>query len=155
MFASNKQKEVTTMLTNWPMLRDREWRDWRDWFDGFDRFFRGWFDDDMLMRADMQEKDDKYVLDIDLPGFEKENISITLNDGYLVVFAKMDQADEENKKGRYIRRERRYGEYTRSFYVGDIEEGDIKASFKNGVLRVTFPKEGIRKLQSGKSIKID
>ena len=99
------------------------------------------------MKTDIQEKDNNYVLDMDLPGYEKEDIKAQLKDGYLTITAQKNTSnDDKDEKGNYIRRERYCGKCSRSFYVGDgIKEEDIKANFKNGILQLTFPKEVARK----------
>ncbi len=108
-----------------------------------------------LMRTDIKEKGDNYVIDVDLPGYEKDNIEIELENGYLKVTAKVNQnIDDENEK--YIHKERFYGECSRSFYVGDnIKEEDIKAGFKNGILSLTVPKNEQKKIEEKKFIQID
>lgn len=128
-----------------------------DLFDGFDGFFRGLWDDDEVMRTDVKEEEKEFVLDIDLPGYDKENISLSLENGYLLVSAKKtEEVKEEDKKGRYLRRERRCGSVSRSFFVGEVlKEEDIRASFKNGVLQVSFPKEAPKKLEEKKVIAIE
>lgn len=117
-------------------------------FDLFDDFF----DDDFfinrkeknIMKTDIVEKKDKYVLNIDLPGFEKENINISLNKGYLTIAAKSEKSNIESNEDKYIRQERTYGECSRSFYLGeDINENDIEAEFKNGILIINIPKKEI------------
>ncbi|MCR5802413.1 MAG: Hsp20/alpha crystallin family protein [Lachnospiraceae bacterium] len=98
---------------------------------------------DRLMKTDVKEQDNEYEVDIDLPGFNKEEIGLDLNNGYLTVSASksLDQ-DEKEKKGRLIRQERYMGSMQRSFYVGDaVTEEDIKASFKHGVLTLEIPKK--------------
>ena len=113
-------------------------------FDLFDNFF----DEDFfpkrehnLMKTDIKEKKDKYEIVMDLPGYEKENIDLELNDGYLMISAKVEKEDNADEE-KFVRRERFYGECTRSFYVGDdITEEDIKAEFKNGTLKVDVPKK--------------
>lgn len=113
-------------------------------FDLFDNFF----DDDLftrktntLMKTDIKEKKDKYLVEVDLPGFSKENINLSLKNGYLAISAKMEK-DDKDEEEKYVRRERFYGECSRSFYVGDdITEEDIKAEFKNGILKIDIPKK--------------
>lgn len=91
------------------------------------------------MRCDIYEKDGDYHMEIDIPGFKKEDISIDCDNGYLTVSAeKTFEENDETKK--YIRRERSYGKYQRSFYVGDIDSSKIKAEFKHGILKITVPK---------------
>ena len=110
-----------------------------------------------LMKTDIQEKDDKYILDMDLPGYDKEDIKAQLKDGYLTITAQKNTSNEDKEeKGNYIRRERYCGKCSRSFYVGDsIKEEDIKASFNNGILELTFPKEVPQKEEEMKYITID
>ena len=96
-----------------------------------------------LMKTDVKEKDGNYELDIDLPGFKKEDVTIQLENGYLTITATkgMDK-DENDDKGGYIRKERWFGNCSRSFYVGDsIRSEDIKAKMEDGILHVTLPKE--------------
>lgn len=94
-----------------------------------------------LMRTDIRETEDQYLLMIDLPGFKKEDIQVTVEDDCLTITAaKAAAAEQENV--RYLRRERYAGPLKRAFYVGEgIEQGDIKAQFQNGVLRLTIPKQ--------------
>lgn len=120
----------------------------RNSFDLFDNFFG---DDDFflkkehnMMKTDIKEKKDKYEIKMDLPGYEKDNIDISLNDGYLMVSAKVEKEDNSGDDEKFVRRERFYGECSRSFYVGDsIKEEDIDAEFKNGTLRIDVPKKEI------------
>ena len=111
--------------------------------------------DSKLMRTDIKEKGGNYIIDIDLPGYEKGNIEIELENGYLKVNAKVNKnIDDQNEK--YIHKERFYGECSRSFYVGDnVKEEDIKAGFKNGILSLTFPKNEQKKVEEKKYIQID
>ena len=110
-----------------------------------------------LMKTDIQEKDDKYILDMDLPGYDKEDIKAQLKDGYLTISAQKNTSNDDNdEEGNYIRRERYCGKCSRSFYVGDsIKEEDIKANFNNGILELTFPKEVPQKEEEIKYITID
>ena len=131
----------------------------RNDFDLFDEIFDDPFFsrvDTKLMRTDIKEKKDSYVVNVDLPGYEKEDIKIEINNGYLTVTAERTNSDEEKEEGRYIRKERYSGQCSRSFYVGDnIKEEDIKASFKNGTLKLTFPKNDQPKLEGKKYIDIE
>lgn len=105
-----------------------------------DPFFEG--NDGKLMRTDIKETNNKYLIDIDLPGYEKENIKIEVENGYLIVNAKIDSNKEEKEEGKYVRQERYMGECSRSFYVGeDVEAEDVKASFRNGTLKLEVPKK--------------
>lgn len=96
-----------------------------------------------LMNTDVQDLGNEYQLDIELPGYNKEDIRAELKNGYLTIYAdKQDSKEVEKENGRYIRRERYSGKCRRSFYVGDaLREEDVRASFNNGVLRIVFPKE--------------
>lgn len=121
--------------------------------DWFDQVFRSPFfanvDGDGSMRTDIQELDEKYLLNIDIPGFEKEDIKAELKDGYLTVMAEKNESNEEkDKAGNYIRRERYYGKCQRSFYVGDgITQEDIKGAFKNGTLSLEIPKKDAKQIE--------
>lgn len=131
----------------------------RNDFDLFDEMFGIDFfpkNSKNLMKTDIREKKDKYIIDIDLPGFEKENINLSLNNGYLEVSAKVDSSNKEEEEERFVRQERFFGECSRSFYVGDnLEEEDISAEFKNGILKIEVPKkEEEKKLPEAKHIEI-
>lgn len=111
-----------------------------------------------MMRTDIKETDSAFELDIDLPGFSKEDVSVDLKDGYLSINAKTSKETEnKDEKGTYVRKERFSGTCSRTFYVGeDIEENDVKAKFENGVLTIDVPKKQEQpKLESGRSIAID
>ncbi len=96
-----------------------------------------------LMKTDIKEKKDKYVLDMDLPGFDKENINLSLNNGYLNIHAKVDKENKDEEE-KFVHQERFHGECSRSFYIGDdVTEDEIKADFKNGILKVEIPKKQI------------
>ena len=122
----------------------------------FDDFFEFPFYDDKaekklyghhaanLMKTDIQEHDDGYTLEMDLPGFKKDEIKIELNNGYMTISAAkgLDEDEKDKKSGKYIRRERYTGSCQRSFYVGeDVTEEDIKAEFKHGILKLFVPKK--------------
>lgn len=95
-----------------------------------------------MMKTDIKENADEYKLEMDLPGFTKDEINVSLEDGYLTVSAAKGAADEDEKKSKYIRRERYAGACQRTFYVGDdVSEDDIKCKFKHGVLKITIPKK--------------
>lgn len=94
------------------------------------------------MKCDIYEKDGKYHIEMDIPGFKKEEISVETKDGYLTITAeKKDEVNEDDKEKNYIRRERTYGKYQRSFYLGDLDEEKIDASFENGMLKIEVPKK--------------
>lgn len=95
-----------------------------------------------LMKTDIKEDDDKYIFDIDLPGYNKEDIKISMENGYLTIEGKHeDNQEQKDEKGTYLRRERRCGEIARSYYVGEVNEDKIEASFKNGVLTINVFKQ--------------
>lgn len=124
----------------------------------FDLFGDDFFRDDFfkseknnLMKTDIKETENSYILDIDLPGYKKEDIKVDLTDGYLTINAKTSNEKEDKEKGKFVRRERFMGECSRSFYVGeDIKEEEIKASFKNGILNLEVPKEKPEEKKSDK-----
>ena len=122
----------------------------RNHFDLFDEMFRDQFFDgseSKVMKTDIKEKKDKYLIDIDLPGYEKEDIKMEISDGYLTVHASVNkEVDDEKEKGKYVRKERYVGECSRSFYVGEnVKEEEIKAKFKNGTLTIEVPKKDDKK----------
>ena len=96
-----------------------------------------------VMRTDIRETDTGYELDIDLPGYKKEDVQAELKDGYLTITAKTENSnDEKDANGKYIRRERYSGTCSRAFYVGeDITQQDIGARFENGILKLSVPKK--------------
>ena len=122
----------------------------RNHFDLFDEMFRDPFfegSESKVMKTDIKEKKDKYLIDIDLPGYEKEDIKMEISDGYLTVHASVNkEVDDEKEKGKYVRKERYVGECSRSFYVGEnVSEDEIKAKFKNGTLTIEVPKKDDKK----------
>ena len=110
-----------------------------------------------IMKTDIKEKTDKYLIDIELPGYQKENIKIDVEDGYLTVHAEINSDNEEKEEGKFVRRERYVGSCSRSFYVGnEVKSEDIKASFKNGILKIEVPKKEYKKeLPEKKYIQIE
>ena len=108
-----------------------------------------------LMKTDVRETEDSYELDVDLPGFKKDEIQVDLKDGYLTIqAAKGLDKDEEDKKGKYIRQERYVGSYSRSFYVGDVEPQDISAKYEDGILKLSMPKHVKKELPRSTTIAI-
>ncbi len=91
------------------------------------------------MKCDIYEKDGDYHIEIDIPGFDKKDIKVECDNGYLTVTAKKDEEAEDKSKN-YIRRERSYGKYQRSFYIGDMDSNEIRAKFKHGMLKIIVPK---------------
>ena len=97
--------------------------------------------DENRMKCDIYEKDNTYHVEMDLPGFNKEDIKVELNNGNLTISAeKSDDKEEKDEDKKYIRRERTYGKFSRSFYLGDVNEDAIDASFNNGTLTISIPK---------------
>jgi HSP20 family protein len=116
-----------------------------------DPFFGSLFDDfgdfklkNNIMKSDIYEEDKNYVIEIDVPGFKKEDVCVDYEDGYLTITAKQEEEKNEDSKN-YIKRERHYGEMSRSYYIGEIEEDKINAKFKDGTLKLIFPKEEPKK----------
>ena len=135
-----------------------------DWMDfPFDRDFWGRKNPlygknaNKIMKTDIREHDGGYELDVDLPGFKKDEINVELENGYLTISAaKGLDKDEQDKKGKYIRRERYAGAMQRSFYVGDeVTQEDIKARFEDGILRVSIPKKDAQAAETKKTIAIE
>lgn len=123
-------------------------------FGPFGSIFRPFLDGGVEARADLKVAGENYVLEMDLPGLDKKDISVFLKDGYLNITASKNEQAESGGNDKYIRRERRCGSVSRSFYVGDLEEDKISAAYVNGVLTVTFPKERPEK-DGKKKINID
>ena len=109
------------------------------------------------MKTDVRETDSGYEVDIDLPGFKKHEINIQLDNGYLSISAaKGLDKDEQDKEGKYIRKERYAGSMSRSFYVGNaITQDDIKAKYESGILRLSVPKKAAEEIESAKRIAIE
>ena len=110
-----------------------------------------------LMKTDVRETDNTYELDVDLPGFKKDEVQLDLKDGYLTISAaKGLDNDQEDKKGKYIRQERYAGACSRSFFVGEeIEPRDVSAKFEDGILRVSLPKRVKKELPRNSTIAIE
>lgn len=121
-----------------------------------DPFFS--FHDNKVMKTDIKEHKHSFELLMDLPGFNKEDIKMNIEDGYLIIQAKTNNNNEEkDKQGRFVRKERYYGECQRSFYIGNnVTEADIRASFKNGTLKIEVPKkEEQKKIEEKHYIEIE
>ena len=110
-----------------------------------------------LMKTDVRETEGSYELDVDLPGFKKEEVNVELNNGYLTIeAAKSLDKDDTDKQGRYIRQERYAGSMSRSFYVGEgLEPKDIRAKFENGILQLSIPKSAPKQLPKTTAIAIE
>ena len=108
------------------------------------------------MKTDVRETESGYEVDIDLPGFKKDEINVELNNGYLSISAAKGLDKEEKKEGKYIRKERYAGSMSRSFYVGkDVTQEDIKAKYENGILRLSVPKKEAKPVETKKTIAIE
>ena len=121
-----------------------EYRD-RNLFNAFDNFERSFFGNSSVdlpaFRTDIRDAGDKYLLDAELPGFNKEDISLDIKDGILTITAEHNESnDQKDDKGNYIRRERRYGSFRRSFDISGIDQNTISASYQNGILELSLPK---------------
>ena len=143
-----------------------------DWFDSFDNF-PFYMDKDMnnaekklygkkagrIMKTDIKETDKGYELIVDLPGFTKDEIKASVENGYLTISAAkgLDKDEKEKESGRYIRQERYAGSCERSFYVGDaVKQEDVKAEFKHGILKLFVPKKEAEKaIEENKYIAIE
>ena len=109
-----------------------------------------------LMKTDVRETEHTYEVDMDLPGFKKDEIKLDLKDGYLTISAaKGLDKDEKDKEGKYIRQERYAGACSRSFYVGDVETKDVSARYEDGILKISLPKEAKKELPASSAIAIE
>lgn len=138
----------------WFGFNDREWKDMEKKLYGHRA--------QNVMSTDIKETETGYEMEIDLPGFRKDEVSVELNEGYLTISAAKGldkneaESEEEAKKGNYIRRERYSGACQRSFYVGEeLTREDIKASFKHGILTLTIPKKEAKQVETKKYIEIE
>lgn len=125
--------------------------------DAFDDFFRPLFYDEKLdsMKTDIKETANAYELDVEMPGFDKEDISIDVDNGYMTIRAEKKEKEESGKaEHRYVRKERSVS-CQRSYYIGDTEENDIKAKYDKGILTVTLPKKEEKKPEAKKNIAIE
>ena len=129
-------------------------------FDLLEDMFRDPFfhaEESKIMKTDIKEHENNYSIVVDLPGYNKDDIKVAVDDGYLTIHATMSSKNEEKEKGKFVRRERYFGECSRSFYVGDsITTEDIKANFKNGSLTLEVPKKVNKKeLPNKKYVQIE
>lgn len=111
-----------------------------------------------LMKTDVRETDDAYEVDIDLPGFKKDEVTAQLNDGYITISASkgLDKDEKDKKSGKYIRKERYAGSMSRSFYVGeDVTQDEISAKFENGILQLKVPKKTNKAVEGKNYIAIE
>ena len=106
-------------------------------------------------QTDVLDKGDRYVIESELPGFEKKDINIDIENGYLTVRAEHKEETEKKEEGRYLRRERHYGSFSRSFDLSDIQEDQIKASYDNGLLTLTLPKKAPTSKPTSRRIELE
>ena len=112
--------------------------------------------EERLMRTDIKDKGDNYEVQVELPGYNKDNISINIEDGYLNIHAKIEKNEEKKDDEKFVRKERFYGECSRSFYIGeDVLEDSIKAKFTDGILTIDIPKKQIEDKKTSKCIEIE
>ena len=133
-----------------------------DFFNDFD-MFPGWSGRNPLygkharnmMKTDVRETENTYEVDVDLPGFQKDEIHLELRDGYLTISASKGlDKDQKDKEGKYIRQERYAGAMSRSFYVGDIQPEQISAKYEDGILKISLPKQEKKELPKSTTIAI-
>lgn len=131
--------------------------------DSFDRMFDDafhnfWGGNELAtfdaFKTDVIDQGDKYLLQAELPGFDKSDINIDLKDNLLTISASHKEEKDEEDKNKYIRRERYYSSYSRSFRVDGVEAGDIDASYNNGILEVSFPKKDLTAKEEVKRIEV-
>ena len=113
--------------------------------DPFDALWNSFFNNvrehsEIVFRTDVKEKDDKYIIDAELPGMNKDDIKVEMENNYLTITANNENYEEEEKEG-YIRKERKRGSYCRSFYIENIKEDEIEAEYNDGILEIRLPKE--------------
>ena len=111
-----------------------------------------------LMKTDVRETKNSYEVDVDLPGFKKDEIKLELENGYLTISAAkgLDKDETDKETGKYIRRERYAGSTSRSFYVGNgVKNEDVHAKFENGVLRLSIPKKAAEEIEADKYVSIE
>ena len=110
-----------------------------------------------IMKTDVHETEDSYELDVDLPGFKKEEINVELHDGYLTISAtkSLDKDEADQKARRVIRQERYSGTSQRTFYVGDVKPDEVKCKYESGVLSVEVPKRDAKRVNSPHTIMIE
>lgn len=128
----------------------------------FDDFFNDPFFSDAylnrqpLMKTDIEDDGTNYIIDLELPGYRKDMVKAELKDGYLTIFAENDSENSSETEKNYIRRERYHSSLKRSFYVGSrVKQEDIKASFENGILRLTIPKDTPKEIEQAQYIPIE
>ena len=141
------------MLSLVPGFGTSLFNDFDDFFDGDRGFFHR--ENRPMMKTDIREKDGLYLMQMDLPGYDKNDIKAELKDGYLTIHAEKNENSENKDENGYVMRERYSGSCSRSFYVGkDVTEADIQAAFQNGTLCLSFPSQKAKKEEERKFIAI-
>jgi HSP20 family protein len=141
-----------------PLVKNNQLEKREDFFSQiFDNFFKEDFFAPLTnvgngFRVDLKEVDDSYLIEADLPGIKKEDIALQYANNYLTIVAKRHDSQDTNQDN-YLRRERRYGEFQRSFYIGNVQEDKADAEFKDGVLTINLPKKD-KTVQTANSIPI-
>ncbi|NLF46804.1 MAG: Hsp20/alpha crystallin family protein [Clostridiales bacterium] len=137
------------------LISNNLFEDWMGGFPSANDFFSNQNRD--IMKTDVKENEDGYLLEIDLPGFKKDDVKASLKDGYMTVSAsRTTDKDEKDQEGRYIRKERYEGSCSRSFYVGEnVTESDINAKFEDGILKISVPKKVPEKVEKENYIAIE
>ena len=124
--------------------------------DLFDELFPSFvYRNKALMRTDIKEGENEYLLDVELPGLNKDEVKISLDDGYLTISASKTENKENKENDKYIRKEIHTSKQERSFYVGNVDENKITASFENGILKISVPKEELPEVDTKKYIQIN
>ena len=150
----NELKRLNKEFSNMPALFGGSF------FPSYDKLFQNFFGDwgsEMNLasfKTDVQETDKEYLLEAELPGFNKEDIKVELNGDYLTIKAEHSNETKDEEKGKYIKQERYFGSYSRSFDVSGIDTDEIKASYKDGILKLNFPKKEIDPKKDNKLIEI-
>ena len=137
------------------LISNNLFEDWMGGFPSANDFFSNQNRD--IMKTDVKESEDGYLLEIDLPGFKKDDVKASLKDGYMTVSAsRTTDKDEKDQEGRYIRKERYEGSCSRSFYVGkNVTESDINAKFEDGILKISVPKKVPEEIEKENYIAIE
>ena len=132
-------------MRNYLVKRNNEGNDLDFLDDAFNSFFKPMFYEEKFntMKTDIKERENSYVMDVEIPGFDKKDVNISLKDGYLTITAEKKEEDN-GKKENYVRRERSTS-LSRSYYVGDVAKESVKAKYENGVLSIEIPKEQEKK----------
>ncbi len=132
-------------MRNYLVKRNNEGNGLDFFDDAFDSLFKPMFYEEKFntMKTDIKERENSYVMDVEIPGFDKKDVNISLKDGYLTITAEKKEEDN-GKKENYVRRERSTS-LSRSYYVGDVAKESVKAKYENGVLSIEIPKEQEKK----------